>query len=161
MIDNRKRLVGAFLSLGVALSICAFAARAPGRGLSTRLTNSANVSGSWSPCNGLPPTLIWAQGIGFDSNLAVACSANDSQGTTVHRDCPNGVMHIARLVASACFPIGGCPDPLGGQAALQFCTTSGVAWSNGARCSATMSATHDGTTCQQVTFTSGSIGTDP
>src|SRR5215471_8203769 len=107
MIDKHKRLVGALLSLGVALAVCAFAARAPGHTLNGLLVNDAKLSGTWNGCS--LPLQYWAQGIGYDIAMNPQCSANDAQGTTVHTSCPDSaVLHIARLVSAPCAPFLGC-----------------------------------------------------
>ena len=154
MIDKRRRLVAALLSLGAALSVCAFAARAPGHGIATVLGNSAGVPGTWTPCDSAGLLRLYAQGIGYDIALNPQCAANaSSQGSTVHSSCPDSaVLHVANVITGVCAPVVGCLDPGSGANQVLCQSSMTFSWKDTLSCSAAVKAVNNGK-CQSVTLT--------
>jgi hypothetical protein len=92
-MKNLKRLGMASCALAVGLSICAFAARAPGGTLATALGPA--VPGPpqagcyyFAGCSGFDVTIA-ANAVGYDSQGIITCDVKDYDGSTHVTTCPS------------------------------------------------------------------------
>jgi hypothetical protein len=156
-MKNRKNLIAAVCGLGGALSICGFAARAPGHTLAVVLTpGSGSAFNPYAACDSSGGIIapLGARAGGFTSNLTVLCVVDDFSGSTQHKAC-DGATIVG--VALGAFDAGGIYQKV-------YCSASG-AWGTDVQCSKTISyatvSPPNIPVCHNRQFTATGWGGDP
>jgi len=100
LMDNRKRLVSALCSVALGASLCAFAARAPGKtlfvGLTPPVPPTPLLRGLWSDCDAQKYIVATVQG--YNSSGFHVCAATDYYGDTVSTSCPDSAAYLSTSV---------------------------------------------------------------
>jgi hypothetical protein len=106
MTRKQRSLVGAVISLGLALSLCTVAARTQAETMYAYLSTGSNSSVGWTDCL-TRPSIVQATADGFDADGVVVCGTADYQGSTQSDDGCNNAVSLEAILED----VGGYGPP--------------------------------------------------